>query len=225
MKTLRLLFLTAGIVGFGSLASAIPSCTTTVSDVTNPSGFSCGLGTLTFSNFTVTPSAGFTSATVGINGPGSGVANGDASIEFSVGGLLGPGVAGGTGDILLNYVVTGGLIGLDLNLQATQISSGGSMSIFETACTAAFIGGACSSSDGGVTLANFFVTSTGNDAQNSELFASAYGGPIYIKKDIQFNGASASEFSNSQLVPEPMTFSLLGLGLLGIGLAGRRLRK
>lgn len=222
MKTIKLFALAALVTGMGSVAFAIPACTAGTSDVT-AGGFSCTLAPLTFSNFTVTPGSGFTAATIGIIGGGTGLNNGDANIEFQIGGLQGTGnnVANGTGDVLLTYVVTGGLIGLDLNLQATPLTSGGSMTIFETACTVAFVSGSC----GGTTLANFSVTSTGNNASNQQLFSSSWSGPVYIKKDIQFNGASASEFNNSQIVPEPMTFSLLGLGLLGVGLVGRRLRK
>jgi hypothetical protein len=48
---------------------------------------------------------------------------------------------------------------------------------------------------------------------------------VFINKDIQFNGFMAmSEVTNSHLsgVPEPMTLSMMGIGLLSLGLLRRR---
>jgi hypothetical protein len=65
------------------------------------------------------------------------------------------------------------------------------------------------------------VTSTNGQAAFAQaVFAST--SPVYIKKDLNFEGATTSEFTNSQLTPEPMTFSLMGVGLLGLGIFGRR---
>src|SRR6185437_10843166 len=147
MKTFRLLILTAGLLGIGSMASATPAdCNTGASDVT-AGGFSCTLANLTFSNFTVTPGSGFTGATIGITpsggGSGTGQFGNDIGLQFQIGGILGPGSANDTGDILLTYVVTGGMTGIDINLQSSPLVSGGNMQVFETACAVPFSAGAC----------------------------------------------------------------------------------
>jgi hypothetical protein len=182
---------------------------------------------LLFNSFTVSPSAGFTSATVGISNDasGSGTYGGDVDLAFQIGGLTGPGVGTALGDVELMYTVQGGLSGIDIRLQASPVTTGGQMTVTEVACSAAFVGGVCS----GTTLAHYSVTSGGQVATNQQFFIPPYGGEVWIKKDLSYNGATASELVNSQivpeLVPEPVTFSLMGAGLLGAGILRRRLRK
>jgi len=148
------------------------------------------------------------------------------------------------GDIELQYEVTGGLNGVDIILQASPNVNipGGAVVVTEVACTAAFVSGVCS----GETLANYSVSSSGGVAMASQvpwltcgapgapstpncLASLPYSGPVYIKKDLAFDGATTSELVNSHVelitAPEPVTLSLMGFGLLGLGLMGRRLRK
>jgi len=76
----------------------------------------------------------------------------------------------------------------------------------------------------GAILANYSVMSGGNNANASGGFA-PFSGEIYIQQDIDYEGATAVGFVDSQTISEPMTFSLVGASLLGLGLLGRRLRK
>jgi hypothetical protein len=202
-----------------SVASASTVDCSTVNDVTTLTGVNnCSVtgANLIFSNFALSES-GMTSATVGIAdaAAGTGVFGGEVVLAFELGGELWTGPTG-FGDILMFYEVTPGISGIDIDLQATPVVQGGQMTITEIACSQAFTGTVC----GGTTLANISVTSGGQAAFNAATFPAT--GPVFIKKDISFNGAVTSEFENSQLIPEPMTFTLMGAGLLGLGVFGRR---
>lgn len=203
------------------------SATIVCDGVSNVVGVTCTEGTLTFSNFSVSASSGFTSAQIGIqNGGSTGVFGNEVDLGFQIGGLQGSGVTSALGDVELQYEVTGGVGGVDITLQASPLISGGSETVTEIACSAAFVSGVCS----GNTLANYVVISTGGVVSNSQIPwlppYQGYEGPVFIKKDLSYDGATTSELVNSQAaVPEPMTFSLVGAGLLGLGLLGRRLRK
>jgi hypothetical protein len=221
-------FAVAGLAaGMASTASASELCAG-VSDVTTiaaSGGCTVTGSSLVFNNFTVSPSSGFTGATVGIaTAPfGTGVFGSDVDLSFQIGGLSGPGIPD-LGDIVLGYTVTGGIVGVDMSAQATPVIQGGSLTITEKACTAAFVGGACT----GTTLANFTVISTGQAVTTTQMFTTPYSGEVYILKDLSYDGATTSSLLNSQVVgtvPEPMTLSLMGVGLLGMGLLGRRARK
>ena len=84
-----------------------------VTNVTLLPAAGCELGGLTFSNFTVSASAGFTAATVGL-GPSSIVTPTNVNLLFQ----LAPTPGIGPGDVLLSYGVTAGpgqrLTGIDL---------------------------------------------------------------------------------------------------------------
>jgi hypothetical protein len=219
MKKSSIFVWLAVLVAMASLASAVPACDAGASTVI---GLTCIEGGITFSNFTVSPSAGLSAATVGLAaGPppgGTGVVGSDVDLVFQFGGLSWTGPVG-YGDILLTYAVSYAQ-GVDLAVQGTPVGSPGQITITEIVCTQAFSGSNCN----GTTLANYAVTSTnGSSASGFSNFTGTSN--IFIKKDIQFNGATTSEITNSQLVPEPMTLSLMGLGLLGLGIAGRRFRK
>jgi hypothetical protein len=55
----------------------------------------------------------------------------------------------------------------------------------------------------------------------SVVFASSVS-QVWIIKDINSGNAPFSEVEQSYLVPEPMTLSLMGIGLLGLGIFGRK---
>jgi len=209
-----------------STASASEACAGVSNVLTIAAAGGCNVtgSSLLFNNFGVSASDGFTSATVGISTAqfGTGIIGSDVDLGFQIGALQGSGVPD-FGDIELGYTVTGGIIGLDMNVQASPVIKGGSLTVTEEACSVAWVGTVCN----GTTLANFFVTSTGQAASKTVMFSTAYSGEVFIEKDLSYDGATTSSLVNSHVVgvPEPMTFSLMGAGLVGLGLLRRRTRK
>jgi len=206
----------------GAMASATTVSCLGVSDVTAGGlglggGNNCDVAPATgvlFSNFVVSASAGFTGSTIGISSLLTNVTAGEINLVFQIANAP---ITATNGDVILTYEVTGGIQGVDMNFQATPGTGGGGVTITETACSSAFVGGRCS----GTTLANFFETSTGGVASGSAAFAPT--GDVWIQKDLTYENAKMSQFENSHAtVPEPMTLSMMGLGLLGLGLMRRR---
>jgi len=253
-KTILLL---TGVAAFGMSASAATLClngtgvtdvaanTATglgpssgnVCDAQGASPNSTAVSPLLFNNFTVNPSAGFVTGTIGIsNGPTTSTqycavigstcpagSVGNTYLDLQFGGITGPG-APLNGDLLLQYQESSGVMsGIGISFQATPGGGGGNITVTEKVCTVAFVNNVCN----GTTLANIVATSNGSAAFASAVFAAQHT-PVYILKDIQFNNATTSEIVNSHLatigVPEPMTVSLIGMGLLGLGFV-RRARK
>src|SRR5262249_23252769 len=83
---------------------------------------------LVFGNFSVQPSAGFLTATIGIGTIGTTVIGNTTYLDFQIAGLTPQST---NGDILLYYQVTGPINGVDQNLQATPAGNGGSVTITE----------------------------------------------------------------------------------------------
>jgi hypothetical protein len=214
-----LVTLSVGVIS--SVASAAPvSCDPLVANVTTLGSAGCIVNgsNLIFSNFGVSATGGLSTATVGLSDlAGTGTFGSEVNLGFQL--TLGfANVADPTGDLLLTYEVTGGISGVDINIAGTPVAAPYQITVTETVCSQAFVAGACPTID---LLGSYAVTSTnGSDAIGNITFA--YSTPVFIKKDISFNGAITSEFDNSQLVPEPMTLSLMGIGLLGLGVFGRR---
>jgi hypothetical protein len=185
-----------------------------VSDVTLLSAAGCDFGGLTFSNFSVSASAGFTAATVGV-GPSSIATPTNVNLIYQLSST--PGV--GPGDVLFSHGVTASpgirLTGIDLTNDATT-----GVVIGEVACRVMFSPtGTCAPADRLAML----VATTGQTMNAS--FAS----PVdfaFLHKDIDIGvGGFISDFSNSHDIaptPEPATLLLLGSTLTGMGLAWRR---
>lgn len=196
-------FLLAVVVVLASISSAFaaPACGGQI-DVL---GLTCELGGLTFSDFTYafTPSVQPVTAVpyvLGLAGaPYTNVFGSEARLTFTVAPQY------DWVDLIMNYSVTGGgIIGI-----SNSVAPGGS--ITEYACTAPFSGSSCP----GTTLASLATNQSATFAPQQT---------IYIHKDIQPPSAlgGMSDFTDSVYTPEPMTFVLLGSGLLGVGLLRRR---
>ena len=180
-----------------------------VPDVTLLGLAGCELGGVTFSGFTVSPSAGFTAATIG-TGPSPAPGPDLVNLVFQ----LAPTPGIGPGDVLLSYGVTvpeGRLLtGIDVTNDAFLGTT-----IGETACRVPFsLGGTCAPADRLAVLI----------ALPGESVAAKFTEPVtfaFLHKDIAVSaGGFISDFSNShelEPVPEPATLFLLGSSLVGLG--------
>ena len=198
-----------------------------------PSGTSCTIGDLTFSNFT---------ATLTVNGLPTTITN-------ATGVALYPTDPATTPVIGFNYNLSGSIFSpsgsnfADLNVVYTQTASGASILGVNLSNVAAGVtgGGSVTITDSWVCGSNcqgssnsgsLFYQNVGNVVTTSGTgtFTSPTSSVI-LTKDINVQGGGdggnshVSGLTNGVVVPEPMTMSLLGVGLLGLGFFGRRLRK
>lgn len=174
-------------------------------------GFSCTLGGLTFSNFSsnTTNPLGID---IGAVDPGNPV-----GISFNPNLPYG---APPVTDTYLQFKVTGGITGVSLSINGVAGSG-----VNENVCAVqqslvAMNLGTCSA---GNILAATFSATPGNP--NGATFALAQ--TAWIFKDIQGGVGLLSEVNQgyASTVPEPMTLSMMGVGLLGLGVISRRRKK
>jgi len=205
MKKLLACFALLAAVGLtSSVAQAATACA--IGQNVLSASFSCSIGGLTFSNFSSTndnSSLGITIQTVNADGftlsPNL-PTNGDPSLN----------------DVNLQFKVAGGVSGVGLSLSGNATSF-----VNELVCDGA---GLASPAGSGKCAGNMlaFLTAFGTGPATSAIFATA--DPIWIFKDINDGGAALSEVTQvyTSAVPEPMTLSMMGVGLLGLSLISRR---
>jgi hypothetical protein len=244
----------AGYLALCFVAAASIASATTCSDGSElspgaPNGQvanSCSItiDNLTFSNFAYVVAGQTTGNTqaLSIDLVSATFTNGEVVLIFNPN-LANNGNNQGIYDIHFAYEVSGGVLG------ASIIDNGTDSSIQEKNCTTGTVGdtsGTCT----GTTLWSVTAGSTGgsqNDSCGPGTSTTGTGNntcnygtganPVWVFKDISIGTTTSggfqvlasddhlTSFSEDNLVPEPVTTSLVGLGLLGIGLLGRRLRK
>jgi len=197
-----------GLVGMASLASASAvSCNSTVTtNVTTLGTLVCAGSGESFSNFTVTSTG---SATVGLSSMTFDAVSGIVVVQFNPNPVTVP------QDITLGYLITGPTTGIDFNVLGTPLSG---ITFSEIACSTQLCAG-----QNNVIYGN--ISNSGPVQTNFAAFLTTQTS-VWIKKDINFNSAGSvlTDFTDSSHtpVPEPMTLSMMGIGLLGLGLARRR---
>lgn len=205
-----------GVVMLASVAAAATACSSNLgADVTTlNAGGGCTVSILTFSNFAVGLAGGAGPAQVflsGVNDPGVGGSGLNFNPNLGLGHL--------TTDIHFVFEVTAnsGLIDIISEYLANNgIGSGG---IGERICDSAGV------SLGGTCTGTQIATLTALSGQtNSTTFAGQKS--LWIWKDITISDPAVDHNSSfdqnfGSTVPEPMTLSMMGLGLLGLGLISR----
>ena len=211
-------------VGNNLLSQYVSNPTTAPSGgLSNTGTFSCQIGSLNFSNFSYLLDAGsFSASPIDVSVESATLSGGEVNLEFD------PDLAASS-SMELEDQVTGGLLGVDLAWNGS-----GTGFVNEVVCTVFTMTGICPSTDqlailnvnSGGAVASAYNGGTSSTAGGiaSVVFAAPHS-EVWIFKDIGSGNAPFSEIEQSYLVPEPMTFSLLGVGLLGLGLVGRRRRK
>ncbi len=230
-RALNYSILAVMFLGAMSLASA-STCASLVSggpiDVTSLDGCTVDIGSniYTFSNFAYVAAGGNTSGWAGLDlvQGGVSVVGNEISFNFNPNEQV-----GGVTDVHFQYQISGvGINGSSLAVTAADTGA----TISEENCTmnpsnnqVSLDGGNCGTGSN-IDLLNLSVAQSG-PLTASGTFASQ--SEIWVWKDIEIttNGhdSSFTEDVTASAVPEPMTMSLMGAGLLGLGLLGRRMRR
>ena len=227
MKKTLLLLVIVLIVGSVANASIVP-CSTLFGpggpyDVNGAqfhgAGNGCSISGVSFSNFT------WENESIGSPGPVVLVNISQTGPVINL--QLNPNM-GVNQDVHLLFNVTGGITGMDLanNTGPSSISEsnyGGANCVVNIAgtptnCTLLV-------NTGGIIGPNGFFP--GPTSANEFFYTQPTGGNVWVFKDLStsFSGGNNSGFVESFVIPEPMTLSLLGSALVGLGLLRLRRKK
>ena len=202
----------AGLLVATALLSSAATCVSGDSIITATmgngtlftSGYNCSLGGFTFSNFAIVGTAFPNGTVVNISlSTNTGIVGGLPELDFQIGGT-----AGGLGeDLRFYYQITPGADGIILSV------AGSGSSITETVCSVTFAGT--------TTCPQANVLGNGGASSNQTVtIPLIHAATDFVFKDISV-GNGISDFTQT-FTPEPMTMTLMGAGLLGLGLLRRR---
>ena len=218
----RLLGVLVGLASFAAISSAaVVNCGSfSPLDIIDaapgtPSAITFACGGLSFSNFNAVDAGNAAGLPLNLVSATFDTNTGIVLLSFN------PNLQSLGQDFWLYFQVTGGVNQLDL-------TNGGTLntSIQETACSTAIDtnGNICTGGSANL-LGNTPLVAGG---QQATVFSSVFPvtSPIYIFKDISTGhegDTHMTSFSQSfHVIPEPMTLSMMGIGLLGLGLMRRR---
>jgi hypothetical protein len=228
----KILFLILGcLVLAGSAFGSATTCLTPTAPYTAylVMGFTCTSGNLTFSAFGYSASGNPSNLAV----PATAITvtpqtmTNNEGFQFQAGWSVGSqGTSPNTEDSLITFTVTGYITDLHLSFNGSFTGTGRT-NVTENYCLNGS-GSIANCSGPGQSSGQIQVTNPGNNFNAAVFFAPVTS--IAVSKDILVdsgsNGTAAISFViNTFSSPEPLSFVLLGSGLLGLGLLRKRLHK
>lgn len=210
----KFILLITVMLAVGTLAFGAELCLPTppppgVTATTGPPANTCTIGGLVFSNFAAVSAGGGASTTVTL--VQAYTVGSDVFLTFNPG--LGP-----NQDIWFYFTVTGGVVGVDLSLSGVRGQS------TEVVCSSPLLpNNNCPQGTELARMVNF------SGAPVVEGVFPQPASTMYIFKNIMVSGtgelSSLTQSFHTGGVPEPMSFVLIGTGLLGLGLLRRRVSR
>lgn len=239
----KILAVAAGLVAMAAIGSAAPTCaslvppssSTAVNVTSSALGMGCTADGLLFYNFFVS-NASTGTGTAEIDLDGVSISGNDVILNFNPN-LGSNTIGGGITDLHFTFQVmalTGSLTGADAD------TGGQNAGVNETICSVATSFTTSCAPDTNVlfkalVLSNQSGTCQGSNTPVSPVSICNFGAGVtnaWVFKDISIGSSASSDltsfnesFYTTSSVPEPMTLSMMGVGLLGLGLISRRGKK